>query len=135
MIKFYVKEEATIKISDPESIYQEFKDLSHADQESMWVVGLNSANGIILKECLFLGGLNYSIVDPKLLFRRLLKAGCISFIIIHNHPAGSIKPSEEDNHVTRKIKDISKIIEIAFLDHIIIGEKGYYSYKTYGNIL
>lgn len=132
MQKFYIKETAIGKvISKPTDIYEEFQELAKADQESFWLVGLNTANKIILKECVFLGGINHSIVDVKIIFKRLLLKGCSSFLCIHNHPAGSLNPSPEDSRLTKRIKEVGMIIGISLLDHIIIGD-GYYSYEENG---
>ena len=128
---FYLKESVLndIPINAPEKVYNEFKDLNNIDQESVWLLGMDSQNKTILKECVHLGGIDISIIDPKLIFRRLLVAGCIGFILIHNHPSGCTKPSSEDNIITQKINNISNIIGLKFLDHVIIGND-YYSYAN-----
>ena len=135
MQKFYVKEKVSVNaLCSAQEVYEEFKALKDADQESFWVIGLNNANKVILKDCLFLGGLNCSIVDVKLIFRRLLKAGASGFLCVHNHPGGNIHPSTEDDRVTEKIKETGKIIGLPLLDHIIVGG-GYYSYRESGQAL
>ena len=133
---FYIKE-PTIKditIQDSKEVYEEFKEIRNMDQESVWLLGMNSKNSIILKECVHLGGIDTSVIDPKLIFRRLLKAGCISFILIHNHPSGSLIPSREDNSITKRLNEISKIVGISMLDHIIVGD-GYYSYANENDLI
>jgi len=132
-MKFYVKETPTSNpLTSALAVAKEFNSLKSADQESVWIVGLDAASKTIFKECVFLGGINCSVVDPKLIFRRLLGVGAISFICVHNHPGGQILPSKEDNLSTKKLREIGKIIDLNLLDHIIIAGDGYYSYKENG---
>jgi len=128
-MKIYIKEKAgDIALTSPGKVCEEFKALSKADQESFWLLGLNQANKGVLKECIFLGGLSECMIDIKIIFRRLLQAGCAQFICIHNHPGGCFTPSKYDNEITNRIKEAGKIIDLPLLDHIIIGD-GYFSYK------
>lgn len=131
---FYVKNRPVDenKYSDPNTIYKEFIDLARIDQEVIWLLGLNNAHKAIINDCIFKGTFNNSTCDPKLIFKRLLQAGCAAFIIIHNHPAGGCNPSTEDNIVTAKIAMIAKIIGISFLDHIIIADDTFFSYSREG---
>ena len=86
MAKFYVKERPlNLRANTPIAVYQEFKELAKADQETSWLLGLDSSNNVILKEMCFLGGLNQSMIDPRVLFKRLLVKGASNFILIHNH--------------------------------------------------
>jgi len=115
--------------SDPKVVYKEFKNLSEIDQETVWVLGLNSDNKAILKENIYKGCSISAVCDPKLIFKHLLLKGCISFIVIHNHPSGNCEPSKEDKVVGKQLKDFGKIIDLNLLDFIIIGEGTYYSFS------
>jgi DNA repair protein RadC len=124
---FYVKEPplSDKPLETNAEIYWRLRELARADQESFWVLAFNSANEEIYHECLFLGGFDSCNVDIKVLFRRLLTVGAHSFVVAHNHPNGKhCPPSKGDIEVTEKIKEVSEIIGIQFLDHIIIGEHG-----------
>jgi len=128
---FYVKE-APLSITefcDPWGIYYRMKDLTRADQESFWVIGFNNQNQEIYNECLFIGGINKCNVDNKILFKRLLMAGASKFIIVHNHPGGDCKPSKDDKKLTDKIKEGSELLDLELLDHIIIANDEYCSFK------
>ena len=70
----------------------------------------------------------------KILFKRVLTHGASAFCVAHNHPSESIEPSKEDIEVTRKIDLASKVLDLLFLDHLIIGESGYYSFKANGHL-
>lgn len=128
-MRFTVKEKASgYKFCTPEEIVGSFKKLEVADQESFWLLGFDSRNREILRECLFVGGLFSCLIDLKILFKRLLVKNCISFIVLHNHPSGDPTPSEDDLGLTRRIKEAAKILDLRFMDDIIIGEEGYISF-------
>jgi len=128
---FYVKEDPLSREykNTPWDIYIRMKDLTKADQESFWVMGFNSQCQEIYNECLFIGGIDQCFVDSRILFKRLLVIGASRFIIIHNHPGGDHKPSKEDIKLTSKIQEASKILDLELLDHIIISDYWYCSFK------
>lgn len=129
----YIREEATgKKITSPKEVFETIKEIAQADQEGGWLLGFDSENKEFFRGCIFLGGLNYAGIDMKILFKRVLVSGSAAFIFIHNHPSGSLKPSSEDLHLTEKIKEGAKLLELSFLDHIIIGGKGFISMKEEG---
>ena len=132
---FYVKEAPIAKrqTNCPQVVYERMKDLAKADQESFWVLAFNIRNKEIYHECLFIGGIDQCFIDPRILFKRLLTVGAAVFIIVHNHPTGDCEPpSKEDISITNNIKEISKIIGIQLLDHIIISDDGYFSFADCG---
>lgn len=123
----HVKEKsASYKISNSKEVMKDFEELGESDQESFHILGCNIQNQPILKECIGLGGMNFCPIDIKIIFKRLLVAGCSSFFCIHNHPTGVIKPSQEDKNITENIKKAADILDIKFIDHLIIGDKGNY---------
>lgn len=131
---FYVKESplTDTPIDTNAEIYWRMRELAKADQESFWVMAFNAANEEIYHECLFLGGLESCNVDIRLLFRRLLAVGAHAFIVVHNHPNGKYSPpSRADIEVTEKIREVSEIVGIQFLDHIIIGDNGCGSFEKW----
>lgn len=134
--KFYVKSSRIDKnkYNSPSIVWEEFKNLANIDQETFWILGLNYAHKAILKDCLYKGTTGQCEADPKLIFKRLLVAGCSSFIVIHNHPTGDQTPSEADNDITDRIRKISNVVGIELLDHVIIGEANFYSYKQAGTL-
>lgn len=132
MITLYVKETPignNCAVTSNELAYSELKDIGKADQETLWVLGMNGAKKNPTQRIYSYGGISSALVDPKILFRRLLQAGCVGFIIAHNHPSGEVRPSEEDIALTKRIREIAEIIGIDFLDHLIIGDMGYYSFR------
>ena len=133
-MQFTVKEKSISKdkIYGSNEIYESFKDLANADQESFWVIGINNGNHEMMRCCCHLGGSDSCTVDPKIIFKRLLCVDATAFIAVHNHPGGNHKPSQEDRIITEKLKKGGEILSIRFLDHIIVGEDGYYSFADEG---
>lgn len=113
--------------------YQELRPhLEHLPHEEFWVTLLNKRNEILLTELVSRGGVSSTIVDPKLLFQKVIRTGATGVILAHNHPSGSELPSSEDNRLTLKLQQAAKIMDIDIIDHIIIGSTTYYSFADQG---
>lgn len=95
--------------------------------EKVMLLMFDVKNNLLKKEILFEGSINFSMIEPRKIIKRVLEMDAYSFAISHNHPSGDSSPSEEDIAVTNKILRISKEIGIKFLDHIIVGDD-YYSF-------
>ncbi len=106
-----------------------FADLPH---EEFWIVLLNRANQIIRREFISRGGMSGTVVDPKMIFRPALQFLACSIILCHNHPSGSLYPSEADLKITRQLKDAGKMLDIPVLDHLILAGDSYYSFTDQG---
>ncbi len=130
-MKLYIKEKCGFSIytTSPEQVYEEFKDLADADQESLWILGLNVKNKVMCKEMVSLGSLDTAIVYPRMIFKRLLMTDSSSVIVVHNHPSGLPEPSTDDIRLTSVIKDGCKLMEMKLLDHVIVGEGQYFSFR------
>lgn len=107
--------------------------IGESDQEVLLAIFLNTKNGVIKSKKIHKGTLNYMAIHPRDIFREAILYNSASIIIAHNHPSGNTEPSKEDIEITRKIKETSKIIGIALLDHIIVGD-GFTSMKEEGYI-
>lgn len=102
------------------------------DIEVFKVLFLNTQNELLCEEDLFKGTLDRSTVYIRELVKKILKYNAKSIILVHNHPAGSLKPSQSDIILTKKIKEALENIEIRVLDHLIVSEKGYFSFLENG---
>jgi len=100
--------------------------------EEFWVLYLNNSNKVIHKCQLSKGGLTGTVVDVRLIFKTAFEYNAISIILTHNHPSGKLLASDADIQITKKIKEASKHLEINVLDHIIVTEKGFYSFNDEG---
>ena len=106
--------------------------LSDLQTEEFWAIFLNHQNKILYKTCLFRGGIASSVADIRVVFKTALEHFSTQIIVAHNHPAGSLKPSKEDINITQKIKDAGKLLDIDLLDHLILIQNKYYSFKDEG---
>ena len=108
-----------------------FKD---APREMFVVIYLNRSNKMLHHEIHTTGGITHTVVDPKLIFHKALSLKATNLILSHNHPSGSLRPSREDELLTKKIIEGAKILDISVIDHIIISEEGHYSFAEEGKI-
>lgn len=121
------------QISSSKDIFEILQPhLSDLPTEEFWAVFLNHQNKILYKTCLFRGGIASSVADVRVIFKTALEHFSTRIVIAHNHPAGSLKPSQQDITITNKIKDAGKLLEIELLDHIIIAQNKFYSFKEEG---
>ncbi|MBE0637366.1 MAG: DNA repair protein RadC [Bacteroidales bacterium] len=102
--------------------------------EYFFVILLNQAGKIIRTLNISEGGITGTVVDPKKVFKLAIENNATSIILGHNHPSGSVLPSEQDKKLTIKIKEAGKFLEIAVLDHVIIGSEQYYSFADSGEM-
>lgn len=118
-----------IKISDSNEAFKVFHPLI-ADllTEEFWVLFLNQNNKILGKSQLSTGGINFSMVDLRVLFKLALEFSCSAIMIAHNHPSGNLKPSQADIKITKEISEAGKILNIQLLDHLIITQRDYFSF-------
>ncbi|MBK9255669.1 MAG: DNA repair protein RadC [Saprospiraceae bacterium] len=104
-------------------------DLPH---EEFWVLLLNKANKVIHKQPISSGGIAQTVVESSIIIRLALEHYATGIILSHNHPSGAIKPSNADINVTQKLKNAAALFDITIFDHIIIGEKAYFSFADEG---
>lgn len=100
--------------------------------EEFWVLYLNNSNKVIYKSQLSKGGITGTVVDLRLIFKIAFECNATAIILSHNHPSGVLLPSDSDKQITKKLKDAGKNLDIKVVDHIIITEKGYYSFMDEG---
>lgn len=100
--------------------------------EQCHVLMLNSKNGVIDSALIGSGGLTATTVDVRLVMREALMKRATAIALCHNHPSGNTSPSREDNDLTKNLRDACKVMNIRFLDHIIVAGDRYYSYNDEG---
>ncbi len=100
-------------------------DLSH---EEFWVLYLSRSNRILASKQTSRGGIAGTVIDIRLILKDALENTASSLIICHNHPSGTLQPSEADKEITQKIARAAEIMDLRLLDHIIIGEGSYFSF-------
>lgn len=104
-------------------------DLEH---EEFWVIALTSACRVKSCERLFSGGIESTIIDIRMVFRKVLELKACSIMIAHNHPSGNNRPSSQDIALTNKVREAGRILDITLLDHIIVCPDRYYSFADNG---
>lgn len=123
------------KITCPEDAVKAIaKDLATYDREVFAVLNLKTNGQPINLNICSMGTLDASVVSPREVFKSCILSNSAAFIAIHNHPSGSITPSQEDKDVTKRLLSCSELLGVKMLDHIIIGgESGRtYSFKNDG---
>ena len=121
---------AKYKIKNPWDIYKYYMEsLRYQYKEIFKIVLLNTKNEIITDVDISMGTLNSSLVHPREVFREAIRRSSNKIILLHNHPSGNAEPSKEDKSVTNRLKECGELIGIEVIDHIIIGDGIYFSFK------
>jgi len=116
------------ELTDPEKVYRLIKSkLKDYHKEHFYIIVLNSRNWSVAE--VSVGSLNASIVHPREVFAEAIKNKAASVIFVHNHPSGDPEPSEGDLVVTKRLVEAGKILEIEVVDHIIITNTNFLSFK------
>ncbi|MCF6242215.1 MAG: DNA repair protein RadC [Bacteroidales bacterium] len=108
--------------------------LSDLPHEEFWVIFLNRKNAVIDKQKIGQGGIHATSVDLRLIMKAAIEKLAVAIILCHNHPTGNMKASDADIKLTKQIVNAADILEISVLDHLIIGDKKYFSFKDNGLI-
>ena len=122
-----------VKSSNDIALYLQAQ-FQHKKIEVFAVVFLNRANKINHFEIVSEGGMTGTVADPRIILRKALEHDATSIVLCHNHPSGNLKPSKQDEDLTRKIKNAASYFDITVLDHIIVSNEGYYSFADEGNL-
>jgi DNA repair protein RadC len=127
-----------VSLETPELIHNFFgPQLRHLSQEQVMVAVLDSRLRHMATTVVSVGTVNDSSAHPREILRPVITRGAYGFILIHNHPSGDPSPSRADEIVTRRVIDAAKLMQVCFLDHVIIGKPSpgrapYYSFREAG---
>ena len=131
-------EEEKIKILNSDDIYGIMQRVllreNKIDQnrEHFWVIGLENNNRILFIELISLGSVNKAIAEPMEVFSFALQKRAVKIILCHNHPTGELKPSDADKDISDRLIQVGIIVDTEVLDHLIISDKSYLSFKDIG---
>ena len=106
--------------------------LGMLEREELHVLVLNTRNVVIDQERVYQGNVSASVVRIGELFRRAVERHASAIIIVHNHPSGEVKPSLNDLHLTTEAIRAGQLLDIAVLDHLIVGGAMFASLRDYG---
>ena len=117
------------KITSSSSVFELMQPvIGELQHEEFWIIYVNNSNKVIQKNQLSKGGITGTLVDVRLVLKNALEVGATGLILAHNHPSGTLKPSEADKQITQKLKAAAQSLDIKVLDHLIITEKAYFSF-------
>jgi DNA repair protein RadC len=100
--------------------------------EEFYVLYLNKSNRVITHKHISSGGVTGTVADLKIILKHAIELLASALIAVHNHPSGNLKPSQADIDLTKRLKESGKLMDILLLDHLIIGDKNYYSFADIG---
>lgn len=127
---FSFSENKKIQIKNAKDIAEIFiPKMNHLEKEYFKGVYLDSRQKIIKEETIFVGSLNESVVHPREIFKIALEENAAAIIVLHNHPSGNSAPSKFDEEITKELIKAGEVLGIPILDHIIIGDKEYFSFR------
>ncbi|MEZ4875828.1 MAG: DNA repair protein RadC [Flavobacteriaceae bacterium] len=117
------------KITSSASVFELMQPIiGELVHEEFWIIYLNNSNKVLQTAQLSKGGITGTVVDIRLAFKQALQLGAVAVILAHNHPSGTLKPSEADIQLTKKLKTAGDSLDIKVLDHLIVTEKAYFSF-------
>ncbi len=121
------------KITSSKAVFEIMQPIiGELPHEEFWVLYLNNSNKVLHKAQLSKGGMTGTVVDNRIIFKIAFEQNATSIILAHNHPSGKLVASDADIQITKKLKLAGQQLDIPVLDHIIITEKGHYSFNDEG---
>lgn len=121
------------KLNSSKRVFTYFRSrLQDLPHEEFWVIYLNTACKVLDEQLIGRGGNDFTPVDVRIILRYALQVKAHSMILMHNHPSGTLVPSQPDKILTAKINDAAKIMDIRVNDHLIFTDQSYYSFKDEG---
>jgi len=120
------------RILSAKDVYEELSEFGRKQQEYFLTITLDGASHLIATRTVFIGTLNQSMVHPREVFADAISDRAAGIIIAHNHPSGSLEASRADLQITQRLKEVSKLVGIELLDHVILSREGFYSFSEEG---
>ena len=130
----YSRPKLNQKIRSAEDVYRHLTEYCDLDREHFIELTLDGASRIINTRVISIGTLNQSLVHPREVFKPAIMDGAAGIILAHNHPSGQLEASIEDKRVTKRLKEVGKLMGIELLDHVILTVDGYLSLRDEGII-
>jgi DNA repair protein RadC len=106
--------------------------LGGRQQEHMAVLALDARRRVLAAQLVSQGTLTQALAHPREVFRAAIKLGAAAIVVGHNHPSGDPSPSPDDDRLTRQLRQAAEVLAIPLLDHVIVGERGTFSYAVQG---
>lgn len=120
------------QVSFPRDVLPLVRHMTQKPQENFITLTLNGAHEVINLRIVSVGLVNRTVVHPREVYWGAITDRAAALVVCHNHPSGSVEPSQEDRNVTRRLSEAGEILGIPLLDHVIIGRKGFFSFLEEG---
>lgn len=136
-MKFMMVQEAAteVKVNGADQVAAYMRDVAAMDRESVWVIHLNTRLHVIEREMISMGTVSGALAHPREVFKGAIVRSASAIIMVHNHPSGDPTPSTADFTLTKNMVRAAKILEIDFLDHVIVTPNGKaYSFAEHGTL-
>ena len=120
-------------LSGTKQVVEFARSLQDSDVEKFLVLYLNARNKL---NCISvqMGTVNQAVVYPREIVKHCILSNACAVILVHNHPSGHVRPSEQDIRLTRSLSEVCRILDIQPHDHIIMGNGNHYSFREDGMI-
>lgn len=105
------------------------EDFRHLLQEKVLLLMFNTKGRLLCEQTVSVGTVNRSCISPREIFMEALRHHAVYVILLHNHPSGVAAPSGEDDQLTRQLAEAGNLIGIPLMDHIVLGDRCYFSYR------
>ena len=127
VVRHEIAEAQPYRVERPVAAVELFRaDADRLTQESLWVMTLDGRNGLMGVDRVYTGTATGTSVRIGELFRYAIAAGGCGIVLVHNHPSGDAQPSDEDIKLTKEVIAASRLLDIEFLDHLVLGAAGSY---------
>lgn len=124
-----------VVIRSPQDVFALLKgEAERCDREHLWRIDLDSRAQVASYELVSVGTADCALVHPREVWKGALLSNASSVIVVHNHPSGDPSPSDEDRATTRKLAAAGALMGVPLADHIIVADRGYYSFKDAGGL-
>lgn len=138
-VSFFRRNETRIKLNSAEAVATYARSIIYPEGtiqyvEQFYVLLLDRQNQLYAYKQISSGGVSATFTDPKLIFQTALLCHATQIILVHNHPSGNRLPSPNDIELTKRLKQLSDLMDLHVLDHVIITEEGYYSFADEGTL-
>lgn len=122
-----------LSFQNPDTVAAYYMErMRHQETEQLVLILLDAKSRMISDDVISVGIINATLISTREIFVKALKEEAAYVMILHNHPSGDPTPSRQDQIITNKIKEVSVLVDIPLLDHIIIGDNRYISFKQKG---
>ena len=122
----------SLELNHPQLIADRYMErLRHEKQELIYLLLLDKKNHLLGERCISRGSVDTSVITPREILITALQQQAVHMILLHNHPSGNPTPSQADTILTERIRQAGEMVGVLLLDHIVIGDRAYYSYAEH----